>query len=129
MAKAKLLLIDDEAALLRLMQTYLGRLDYDVQTCAECAEAMRIVKSDLSGIELAIVDLSLMKGQESLIELADANPNVRLLVCSGLPFEVEALPARLRPRFGFLQKPFLPKMLVSAVEELLQRNLGNRAAR
>lgn len=121
--KTRLLLIDDEAALLRLMQTYLARIGYDVETCAQADEALSIVSNAGESLQLAIVDLSLMDGPESLAALARANRAVRLLICSGHPFEVAALPADVRHRFDFLQKPFLPNMLAGAVEQLLERKL------
>ena len=123
--KGKLLLVDDEAPLLRLMQTYLGKLGYEVQGVAEAPDAMRQIQD--ASIELAIVDMSVMPGPESLVEMAASNPKARILICSGLPFEVDSLPAKVRPRFAFLQKPFLPNMLAGAVEELLKREAPARA--
>ena len=44
-----------------------------------------------------------------------------ILLCSGYPFELASLPKPVQGRFAVLQKPFLPKMLASAVEELAAR--------
>lgn len=118
-----ILLIDDEEALLRLMQLYLDRTGYNVYACGTSAEAIRMLADQNHPIDLAVADLSLLQSPNALVEIADQYPTVRVLVCSGLPFEVGVLPERVRPRFGSLQKPFLPNMLSEAIEELLQREL------
>jgi len=116
-----ILLIDDEEALLRLMQIYLDRMGYNVYACGTSADAMRMLADQSHQIHLAVADLSLLQSPSALVEMADQFPDVRVLVCSGLPFEVGVLPERVRPRFGSLQKPFLPNMLSEAIDELLQR--------
>jgi DNA-binding NtrC family response regulator len=116
----RLLDVDDEAALLRLMKRYLERVGYRVDTCARAADAFDCLAGN-SVHEAAIFDLSIIDGRDDIIAVARRSPALRLLVCSGSPFEVEALPEDVRPRCSFLQKPFLPKMLVQSVEELLAR--------
>jgi two-component system KDP operon response regulator KdpE len=118
--RTRLLIVDDEAALLRLMKTYLERVGYHVDTCAHATDAYDCLAAD-SSHQAAIFDLSLIDGRDDIIRVAREHPSLRLLVCSGAPFEVDALPADVRPRCSFLQKPFLPKMLVEAVEELIAR--------
>jgi two-component system response regulator GlrR len=117
---ARLLIVDDEAALLRLMKTYLDRVGYDVDTCDSASDAYERLAANGS-FQAAIFDLSLISGRDDITQVARRNPAIRILVCSGNLFEVEALPEDVRPRCSFLQKPFLPKMLVEAVEELLAR--------
>lgn len=119
-----ILLADDEEALLRLMHLYLDRMGYSVHAAGTSAEAFTMLADESRHIDLAIVDLSLLVNRDILIEIADRYPHLRILVCSGLPFEVGVLPDRLRPRFGTLQKPFLPDMLSEAVQELLARKLA-----
>jgi DNA-binding NtrC family response regulator len=116
----RLLIVDDEAALLRLMKTYLERVGYVVDTCAAATDAFACLAAD-SSYDAAIFDLSVIDGRDDIIRVTRRSPGLRLLVCSGSPFEVEALPEDIRPRCSFLQKPFLPKMLVQSLEELLAR--------
>jgi DNA-binding NtrC family response regulator len=124
----RLLIVDDEAALLRLMKTYLERVGYVIDTCAQAADAFDCLAAD-SAHEAAIFDLSLIDGRDDIIRVARRSPALKLLVCSGSPFEVEALPEDIRPRCSFLQKPFLPKMLVESVEELLARPIPQTGPR
>ncbi|HET8550640.1 MAG TPA: response regulator [Bryobacteraceae bacterium] len=118
--RTRLLIVDDEAPLLRLMKAYLERVGYEVDTCADAANAFDCLSAEAKW-QAAILDLSLIAGRDDIIRLARRSPGLRVLVCSGSPFEVDALPADIRSRCSFLQKPFLPKMLLDAVEELLAR--------
>ena len=119
--KATLVLVDDEPSLLRLMKTYLGRMGYLVHACenGKCAEAAFLDnKIDAMVVDLTLPDIS---GEELTIQLANKHPDLRVLVCSGYPFNLDSLPASIRVRCASLQKPFLPNMLAECVEKLLQR--------
>lgn len=124
--KASILLIDDEAALLRLMQIWLTRVGYEVQVCGDSASAHALLASRDNSIDLAVVDLSLIDGRKGLMELAALRPDMRILICSGSLFEVRSLPPEMQPRFDFLQKPFVPAMLAEAIEALLRRRTAGR---
>lgn len=128
MTDVRIILVDDEVALLRLMESFLDHLGYRVDACMDAHSAKEIIARSDSSTQLAIVDLSIMKGTEMLVEFADIRQDLRILVCSGFPFEVDMLPERLRPRFSSLQKPFLPHMLTEAVEQLLNRRVDASAA-
>jgi DNA-binding NtrC family response regulator len=118
---SRILLIDDETALLRLMTTYLSRLGYEVEGCSEVHSAEAVLAN--SSFDLIIADLSLFHGGARLAEIAAAAPDARVLVCSGSPFSVDSLPEQMHSRFAFLQKPFLPNMLASSIEELLAKEI------
>lgn len=120
---AHILLVDDEAALVNLMQLVLTRLGYSAEKTESASGALEMVNAAPGHFKVAVVDITLpdRSGQELAVELAELNPAMRFLLCSGYPFEVSMLPRPLQARFGFLQKPFLPKMLVAAIDELLAR--------
>ena len=115
-----LLAVDDEPILLRLMEDYLTRLGYVVEACSNAQEALRRFRQQPSGYALVVTDMCLpdMAGEEMLAELVRLNPQVRILACSGYLPDLDLLP-EARGRLRFLQKPFAPEMLSSAVAELL----------
>ena len=75
--------------------------------------------------QLLVADLTLpdLPGQDMAVQMLAQNPNLRILLCSGYPFAVDSLPVAIQNRFASLQKPFLPNMLASAIEELLGRKI------
>ncbi|HYI94471.1 MAG TPA: response regulator, partial [Bryobacteraceae bacterium] len=89
--KANILLVDDEAALTKLMQTYLGKLGYNVESALQATEALAIFGGDPQRFELLVADLTLpdLPGQEMAVRMLAQNPNLRILLCSGYPFCVD----------------------------------------
>jgi DNA-binding NtrC family response regulator len=120
----RILLVDDEPALLRLMQTYLNRLGYVVEACLDGKSALAAFQREPDQFDLLVTDLMLddMSGQDMAIQMAGSNEKLRVLLCSGYPVQLNTLPETLRDRFATLQKPFLPNMLVTTIEKLLRKN-------
>jgi DNA-binding NtrC family response regulator len=113
---ARLLIVDDEPALLDLLKRYLERAGYQVETAGDSASALAAFQADPARYDMVITDLTLkgLGGEDLLERMREQNPGLRGLITSGYPHE---------PRIagvGFLQKPFLPKMLVEAVEQALK---------
>lgn len=120
-ATLPILIVDDEEALLRLMSLYLTRLGYEPATFARAGAALDAFRSDPHRFPLVIADLSLpdMEGHQMALRMMECNPNLKVLLCTGHPFDTETLPDAVRSRFSVLQKPFLPQVLAEAVKELL----------
>jgi DNA-binding NtrC family response regulator len=118
----RILLIDDEPALARLMQTYLTRLGHSVDVCLNGADARAKFTAGQGEYNVVIADLTLpdASGDALAIEFAESDRNVRILLCSGYPFELSVVPAGLRARFEALQKPFVPNMLAGKIEQLMK---------
>ena len=123
LAGAKLLLVDDEAALLKLMETFLGRMGYQVAAHTSACAALARFEAAPEDFRLVVADITMpeMSGEQMALRMVSLNPKIRVLLCSGYPFDVRSLPENLRGQFSVLQKPFVPKMLTGAVEELLNR--------
>lgn len=118
-----ILIVDDEPQLCGLMQVFLERSGYLVVAFNSATHALEFMRGNPQSAELAVVDLSLpdMEGDRAGIEMRKINPSLRVLICSGYPFEVESLPPEHHDAFAHLQKPFVPKMLIESVEQLLSR--------
>lgn len=123
--KAHILLVDDEAALTKLMQTYLAKIGYTVETALRANDAMALFNQNPETYDLLVADLTLpdQPGQDMALQMIERTSRMRVLLCSGYPFAVESLPANVQERFSSLQKPFLPNMLASAIEDLLSRKI------
>ncbi|HYP07225.1 MAG TPA: response regulator [Bryobacteraceae bacterium] len=122
-AKARILIVDDEPDLVKLLQSYLKRLGYSVDTSHDAEEALALVDQTGQTYDLLVADVTLprMSGKELALKMTAASPNLKVLLTSGYPVAVDSMPESLRYRLGSLDKPFLPNMLVKSIEELLQR--------
>ena len=125
-APLKILLVEDEPPLLQLIDKYLQRLGFEVETYLKSFEALRNFEAEPDRYGMVIADLGMpdMPGDALLTRMLEIRPDLRILVCSGSPFFIENLPPSLQQQVAFLQKPFMPKMLADAVGKLLQERPG-----
>ena len=112
---------DDDAALLRFATKYLTRLGYTVVACRNTAEAWSQFEQRPAWFSLALIDVTMKEqpGEQLALRMLAAQSELRVLLWSGYPFNLEQCQARSPGRVGFLHKPFTPAMLVDAVQQLL----------
>jgi CheY-like chemotaxis protein len=117
MPAARLLLVDDEPALLELLKTYLERLGYQVDARSDAKESIALFESDPHRFALVLTDLTLpgLNGEEMVTQMRALNPKLLAIVSSGYPYEPRT------KEIVFLQKPYVPKMLAETIEKLLKR--------
>jgi len=120
-ARRRILLVDDEPSLVRLLEKFLIQRGFEVDACGGSSEALEkfTATPDIYGLLIADVNMPGIAGDELALLIAGLNDSVRILLTSGLPFNTERFPEGVRERAAFLQKPFLPRMIVEAVERLL----------
>src|SRR3984893_2594149 len=118
-AQPRILIVDDEPPLLKMMNVYLQRLGYSVTTSTSTEQAAGLVAQEAFA---AVVIDGTMPGL-SMEELArctlQANPSVHVLTASGYPVDMSALEAAAPGRVAFLHKPFTPEMLAAALRRIL----------
>lgn len=119
----RILIADDEPALLKVMTQYLLRLEYEVDPVSSGAEAWQRFEAASGGYSLFVADATLRdsNGIALLERMFAVNQSMAFLICSGYPFDLEVLPPAIRERARFLQKPFTPSMLAEVVGELLKQ--------
>jgi CheY-like chemotaxis protein len=122
MTGARLLVVDDEEALLQLLQKYLLRLGYQVDISSSAPEAWRRFEAEPDRFDLVIADLSMpeMSGDELVRRMLTINSSLQVVICSGYPFSPSSLPDGMRANVRFLQKPFLPRMLADQLKNMLR---------
>lgn len=122
-APNRVLIIDDEPALLRLIESYLSRLGFEVVACSSSQEAWDLFEREPSAYPFVMSDVTMpgMSGTELVARMFDVNPCLRVLLASGYSPDVSAFPASVHGQIGFLKKPFLPEMLVRSVEGMVAK--------
>ena len=117
MTGARLLVVDDEAPLLKLLQRYLGRLGYSVDAAASAEEALELFAASPGGYACVLTDMTLpgMGGDEMLERMRQLRPELPAVVSSGYPYQPRSAAT------GFVQKPYLPAMLAEELERVLKQ--------
>jgi CheY-like chemotaxis protein len=116
----RILLVEDEPALLDLLDRFLGRLGYEVEPCRNSEGAWESYSAQPEAYALVLTDLTLpgMSGEEMARRILNLCPDARVLLCSGYPFDVGVF-GNSASRVAFLQKPFVPKMLEKCIRQLI----------
>ncbi len=102
------LLVEDEAAILKLGRTLLERLGYTVLSAATPQEAIRLAQEQAGAIDLLITDVIMpeMNGRDLAGQLRPFCPGLRTLFMSGYTANVIAQQGGLEADVHYLQKPF-----------------------
>jgi two-component system, cell cycle sensor histidine kinase and response regulator CckA len=117
MTGIRLVIVEDEAPLRDLLRRYLERAGYEVEAFAGSEEALRRFEAEPERFSVVVTDLTLpgLNGEELIGCMRALNPKLRALILSGYPH------VPTQPLTGFLQKPFLPKMLIEEIERALAK--------
>jgi DNA-binding response OmpR family regulator len=118
-AAGRILIVDDDAALLKVMDAYLSRLGYCVDACRSAAEGWALVEANPTSYAGALVDLNMpgIPGEELARRILGSNASIRLVVMSGYPARLSEVAALDGNRVRFLHKPFAPKELADAFKD------------
>ncbi|MBK6767126.1 MAG: response regulator [bacterium] len=115
------LLVDDESVIVELGREVLEHAGYTVLTAGDGVEAIQLFTENSSQIDLVIMDLCLPKlsGEEAVAAILSDRPDIPIILSSGLP---DPASERKTISFGsvaFIQKPYRPSELLTAVREVL----------
>ncbi|MBZ2170499.1 response regulator [Nitratidesulfovibrio sp. SRB-5] len=120
-APIRLLLVDDEAGFIRVMQKRLSRRGYVVDTAGSGAEALRTLRG--AAYDAAVFDLKMddMDGFELLRVVRRMAPEMAVIMLTGHGGAEEAREGMRLGAAGYLLKPCEMEELVCAIERALGR--------
>ena len=120
-ATARILLVDDDPSLLKMMGVYLGRLGYSVTLANSTEKAWAEVEAAPSGYAIAVLDGSMpgLSMEDLALKMLRANPSLCVVAASGYAMDTAAIEAAAPGRVAVLQKPFAPEMLAAALRRML----------
>ncbi len=120
--RATVLIVEDEAALRRLLSLSLERRGYKVLTAVDGADAIEIFGQHPGEIDLVVSDLVMPRvdGFELKRRIAALSPAMRFLFMSGYSDEIVERRESALQGCAFLEKPFLPDELANKVREVLR---------
>jgi two-component system cell cycle sensor histidine kinase/response regulator CckA len=122
-AVGRILVVDDEDAVRRVVQRALRAYGYEVLEASDGPAALSLLAGEATRPHLVLTDERMpdMSGRELAAVIARVYPAVRVVLMSGATAE----PVHPGPDVhGRLQKPFSPSSLVAAVRLVLDRPTG-----
>ena len=121
MEKLKILVVDDESRMRKLVRDFLVRQDYEVLEAGDGEEALDIFYRE-KDIALLILDVMMpkMNGWEVCREVRE-NSKVTIIMLTAKSDESDELMGFDLGVDEYISKPFSPKILVARVEAILRR--------
>ena len=120
-----LLVVEDEAPLLKLIHHILESYGYKVLGCSTGKAALEIWENDRRKIDLLLTDMILpdgMAGPELADILKTSKPNLKVVYTSGYNTEKLARDFTLGKDTQFIQKPFHARKLAETIYDCLSGN-------
>ena len=116
-----ILIVDDAAATLEVLQRYLTAAGYQVFTASSVAEALEILES--RALELVITDLKMPKvsGLDLVRHVRENFKDTEVMMITGYPSIEGAVNAVKTGAEEFLAKPFTDDELLAAVRRVLDK--------
>jgi DNA-binding response OmpR family regulator len=120
--RKRLLVVDDEPPVLRLVARILATENYDVSTAENGDAAVRLLqKPGLGVVDLLVTDLMMpgMNGRELAAVVRRSHPNVRVLYVTGFADTLFKGVQELGQGESFIEKPFGAEGLLEATRLLM----------
>lgn len=116
------LLVDDEPAVLTVSKKILESLGYIVHGVGTGSEAIAFFREMKNKIDLVILDMIMpgLSGGETFDCIREADPSVRVILCSGYSLDGQAQQILDKGCRGFIQKPFNIIDLSRKIREVLE---------
>lgn len=119
----RILVVEDESAVLNLARRMLQKAGYEVLTAGTPAEALRVVDQHGGAIDLLLTDVVMpeMNGSELVERLHARYPALKCALMSGFSADVIGERGLMQKNVPFLRKPFSVEALTSTVRDVLDR--------
>jgi len=126
--KAKILVIDDDSKLNRLLEEYLSRFDFQVQTHAHPKEGLKALERFTPDLVILDVMLPDMDGFE-VCRTIRASSTVPIIMLTARGEVTDRIVGLEIGADDYLPKPFEPRELVARIQTILRRARGETSSR
>ncbi len=116
MDKGKILLVDDDADLLRLLSLRMKSAGYAISTASNGSEALSVLAMEHPGLVITDLKMEEMDGMALLDAIRRDYPTLPVIILTAHGSIPDALMAANQGVFAFLTKPFDGKDLMAQVE-------------
>jgi DNA-binding NtrC family response regulator len=106
MASERILIVDDEEGMRRLLSRVLTREGYDTSTVSSGAEALRLVANERFDLVVTDIKMPEMDGLQLLEELKEYEPSLPIIVITAYGTIENAVQALRSGAYDYIAKPF-----------------------
>ena len=121
--RERLLVIDDDQAVLSSCQRIFTAEGFEVDTTPDPSEGLRLASEENYTVILCDWKMPGLNGMDVVAELEQRSPDSTILMISGYPAVERAAEAMKRGAMDYLPKPFTPEEISSAVHKARARKM------
>ncbi len=117
----RILLVDDESAIINIEKQMLERLGYKVISRTSSVEALEAFKNDPGYFDLVITDFAMpqMPGDKLASEILKIEPKARIILCTGFSEKMTETSAKQIGIDGILLKPIVMQDLAKKIRDVM----------
>ena len=119
----RILLVDDEQALVEMGKQLLTRLGYKAHTRTSSVEALELFQHDPERFDLVISDMTMpnMTGDKLAREILNVRPDMPIIICTGYSERFTESQARELGIKAFIMKPLVIGDLAATIRKVLDQ--------
>lgn len=124
---AKILVLDDEPAILIMIKKMLEKAGYEVRVASNGKEGMRLFEREKPDLLITDIIMPEKEGLETIFELRKKHPELKIIAISGggrISPDGYLPGAKLLGANMVFQKPLVQKDFLNAVSQLLNEKKG-----
>src|SRR6266852_8967926 len=125
MEVAKILVVDDEPSILKLLKEALTQWGYQVECVGTGAEALEAIRTGLYDAAITNIRMPEMSGLDLLREIKRQDESIEVIVMTGYPTITSAVEALKGGAYDYLSKP----LILDELQHLMQRVMERRFLR
>ncbi|MCD4742622.1 MAG: PAS domain S-box protein, partial [Desulfobacteraceae bacterium] len=117
----RILLVDDEDAIITMEKQLLERLGYQVTSHISSIEALEAFRANPDKFDMVITDMAMpnMQGDKFAVELTKIRSDIPILLCTGFSETISEEKAASLGIRGFILKPIVMKNIARKIREVL----------
>jgi PAS domain S-box-containing protein len=121
--KVRILVVDDDEMVCKIIIQFLEGLDYIVSTCGSGGEAINYFRQNRDLVDLVILDINMpiMSGVDCLAQLRKIKPDVKVIISTGNSFQSKTQKIIASGVDGFVRKPFNLDEFAEEIKRVLNK--------
>ncbi len=126
MGTERILLVDDEPSIIKMVALMLKRSGYDVIGKTSSLSAVKTFKENPEQFDLVISDMAMpeMAGDQLALEIKQIRPETPIILCTGHSDRMDENKAEKMGIEAFITKPFSRKDITKTIPKVLDKYNG-----
>jgi len=117
----RILLVDDEEAIVKMAKKMLERLGYHVTSRTRSMEALEVFTADPDQFDVIISDMTMpeMTGIQLARKMRAIRPDIPVIICTGFSDQIDKENSRQMGIQGYISKPVVQREFAQMIREVL----------